>query len=88
MDGKNKLNINSSNEIIKKTVGEYCKNFRINELNLTLVDFSFFTNTNFKTIWAFENGRSNNIKYLFYYYVIAYGFKRDIFVKGLFDLWQ
>lgn len=88
MDRKNKLNITSTIENIKNTVGEYCKQYRINDLNLNLIDFAYFNEINFKSVWAFENGRSTNLKYLFYYYNVAYGFKRDKFIKGLFELWQ
>lgn len=48
--------------------GERCARFRNDILQLNLTDFCNCTGANLKNVWAFENGKANNIKYLFYYY--------------------
>jgi len=48
--------------------GERCARFRNDVLKVTQTDFCRNTGTNIKNISAFENGRANNIRYLFYYY--------------------
>ena len=44
-------------------------------------------NDNLKNIWAFENGKANNIKYIFYYFKL---FDSDSdqkeYVRGLFNI--
>ena len=50
-------------------IGIYCKNVRLNQ-NMSLKEFAILNNDNLKNIWAFENGRANNIKYIFYYFNI------------------
>lgn len=51
-----------------KRVGEYCKNFRINVLDLSLTEFCELNDLNIKNVNAFEFGRANNISYLYQYY--------------------
>ena len=67
-------------------IGIYCKNVRLNQ-NITLKDFAVLNNDNFKNIWAFENGKANNIKYIFYYFNL---FDSDSdqkeYVRGLFNI--
>jgi len=50
-----------------KQIGEICKQFRIDELELSLTDFAKKNNENLQNIHAFEQGRANNIKYIFMY---------------------
>lgn len=45
-------------------VGNFCKFFRKNILNMTLKEFSEKTEIKVSTISAFENGRSNNLEHL------------------------
>lgn len=46
-------------------IGAYCKQFRINVLQLTLKEVE--GNENIKTLSSFENGRSTNINHLLKY---------------------
>lgn len=75
------------NENLKLKLGKFCKDFRINELLLSLTDFSNNNNISLKNVWAFENGKSSNLKYLFYYYNSCKGCQKDNFIKGVFGLW-
>lgn len=67
-------------------VGKYCREFRINELELSLKDFSNITGLNNKNVNAFEYGRANNIRYLFYYYRLCNDALKNKFSKGLFEI--
>ena len=51
-----------------KNVGLSCKEFREKTLQVSLTDFCKIVSENIKNVSAFENGRANNIKYLFLYY--------------------
>lgn len=55
------------NIIPPKIIGQGCKVFRKQVLNMNLFDFSKKTNVNVSTISAFENGNSTNINHLFIY---------------------
>lgn len=67
-------------------IGKYCKNVRVKQ-NVTLKDLAILNNDNLKNIWAFENGKANNIKYIFYYFKL---FNSDSeqkeYVRGLFNI--
>ena len=67
-------------------IGLYCKKVRLNQ-NVSLKDFANMNKDNFKNIWAFENGKANNIKYIFYYFNL---FKTDSeqkeYIRGLFNI--
>ena len=76
---------NDKDRLIKE-VGNYCKEFRINDLKLSLKDFSNMTDLNNKNVNAFEHGRANNIQYLYYYYKIANDSMKNKFSKGLFKI--
>ena len=69
-----------------KNVGKYCREFRINDLKLSLKDFSEITGLNNKNVNAFEYGRANNIQYLFYYYRLCNDSLKRKFSKGLFEI--
>ena len=58
-------------ELVLK-VGEYCKDFRLNTLKLTLTEFSNLRDLNLKNVSAFEHGNANSIEYLYHYYNILY----------------
>lgn len=51
------------NEFIK--IGKYCRNYRMNVLELKLKDVE--GNANIKTLSAFEHGKSTNIEHLLKY---------------------
>ena len=71
--------------VIKK-IGSVCKDFRINVLKLSLTEFAKLSNENLQNIHAFENGRANNIKYLYYYYNLADEEQKKEFAIGLFEI--
>lgn len=79
------MSISEKEKLIKK-VGQYCREFRINELKLSLKEFSEITGLNNKNVHAFEYGRANNIQYLFYYYRLCNDSLKRKFSKGLFDI--
>lgn len=68
-----------------KDVGNFCKDFRMNTLNKTLNEICENTDIQIKTLSAFENGRANNIKYLFLYYHACNEEQKQIFVGGVFN---
>lgn len=71
--------------VIKK-IGSVCKDFRINVLKLSLTEFAKLSNENLQNIHAFEKGRANNIKYLYYYYNLADEEQKKEFAIGLFEI--
>ena len=74
-------------ELVLK-VGEYCRDFRLNTLKLTLTEFSTLTKLNLKNVSAFEHGNANNIVYIYYYYnMCGEGLKKE-FSKGLFNIYR
>lgn len=64
---------------------KYCKDFRENILKISLTNFCEINNENIKNVSAFENGRANNIKYLFLYYRLCNDKQRKLFYDGLFS---
>lgn len=68
-----------------KNVGYFCKDFRMNVLNITLDEICKDTDIKTKTLSAFENGRANNIKYLFLYYNCCNEEQKQQFVGGVFN---
>lgn len=70
---------------IRKIVGGYCRQFREETLKTSITDFSKTVNENAKNISAFEHGRANNIKYLFFYSNFNNKYKEE-FLTGLFNL--
>ena len=53
---------------------------------MSLKDFADFYNDSDKNIWAFENGKANNLKYLFYYYKMLDDSKKMLFSRELFNI--
>lgn len=72
-------------ELVLK-VGEYCKDFRINKMKITLTNFSNLSKLNIKNISAFEHGKANSIEYLYYYYILSDEELKKDFSKGLFNI--
>lgn len=69
-----------------KQIGGYCRNYRINELQLTLKEVAGET-TNIKTLSAFEHGRSSNMFHIMkYLYACPNNSYRMGFIQGLNDL--
>lgn len=74
-------------EIDKNKIGGFCKEFREKVLCISLTDFCTVMNENIKNVSAFENGRANNIKYLFLYKNMCNNDnEKQQFYYGLFDL--
>ena len=74
-------------EFSKNKIGNFCKDFRKNVLHVSLTDFCNEMNENIKNVSAFENGRANNIKYLFLYKNMCINDnQKTTFLTGLFDL--
>lgn len=53
--------------LIRKNIGEYCKFFRINELNLTQFDVAKQLGYSKENISSFENGRNDNVVIFLWY---------------------
>jgi len=54
-----------------KQVAQICKNFRQNVVKVSLLEMELQTGVNYKTISAFENGRTNNMNHLFKYFILV-----------------
>ena len=66
-----------------KNVQAFCKEFRTNYLNITLQEIQDIHGIPFKSLSAFENGRSSNIKHLNTYYLLCKNRKdRQHFIDG------
>ena len=72
-----KINVNSINE--------FCKLFRMNILKLSLQEVSKITGIKLSTLSSFENGRSNNLKYINVYYNLGNEEQREYFKNNLFS---
>lgn len=66
-----------------KLVGEYCKHFRVNILGVTLRVVCSKTDTNLKTLSAFEMGRSNNMEHVFKYIDVCNEEQKIMLTTGL-----
>lgn len=72
-----KINVNS--------VNEFCKLFRMNILKLSLQEVSEITGIKLSTLSSFENGRSNNLKYIHIYYSLGNEEQKEYFKNNLFS---
>ena len=72
-------------ELVLK-VGEYCKDYRINKMKITLTNFSNLSKLNIKNLSAFEHGKANSIEYLYYYYILSEEELKKDFSTGLFNI--
>ena len=69
--------------MIFKNVGQFCRYFRSEVLNLTLQEMSDKVNVKTSTLSSFENGRSTNFWHLHKYYNCADGTQREFFRENL-----
>ena len=67
-----------------KKVGQVCKDYRINVLDLSLTNFAKLNNENLQNIHAFEQGRANNIKYIYMYMNQSDIYQLEILFNSLF----
>ena len=66
-------------------INEFCKLFRMNILKLSLKEVSEITGIKLSTLSSFENGRSNNLKYIHIYYDLGNEEQREYFKNNLFS---
>lgn len=71
---------------LQVNIGKLCKQYRLKYVKMSLKDFADFYNDSDKNIWAFENGKANNLKYLFYYYKMLDDSKKMLFSRELFNI--
>lgn len=64
-------------------ISGYCREFRIDTLQITLVTMCEQTNTNVKTLSAFEHGRSKNIDHFLKYLEVSNQEQKVAFLKGI-----
>lgn len=72
-----KINVNTANE--------FCKLFRMNILKISLQEMSEITGIKLSTLSSFENGRSNNLKFIFIYYNLGNDEEKEYFKSNLFS---
>ena len=70
--------------IVPNTINEFCKLYRMNILKLTLKEVSEITGLKLSTLSSFENGRSNNLKYIIIYYMLGNEEQKEYFKNNLF----
>jgi len=67
------------------TINEFCKLYRKNVLKLSLQEVSKITGIKLSTLSSFENGRSNNLKYINVYYSLGNEEQKEYFKNNLFS---
>lgn len=65
-------------------IGQICKSFRIDILNISLTDFAKKNNAKLQNIHAFESGRANNIRYIYMYVELSNDIELEILLEELF----
>lgn len=69
-----------------KRIGLICRNHRREVVNLSLKEMGIKTDTYFKTLSAFECGRSTNINHLIKYVEIGDTFQRQKLVSEITEI--
>ena len=69
--------------MIFNDIGKFCKYFRSEVLNLTLIEMSEKVNVKNTTLSSFENGRSTNYNHLIKYYRCATDEQKAFFRENL-----
>ena len=69
--------------MIFNNVGQFCRYFRSEVLNLTLQEMSDKVNVKNSTLSSFENGRSTNLSHIKKYYNCGDGKQREFFRENL-----
>lgn len=64
-------------------ISAYCRMFRIDTLKMTLATMCELTDTNIKTLSAFEHGRSKNIDHFIKYLEVSSPSQKLTFLKGI-----
>ena len=71
---------------ISVEVAKVCREFRVDNLKLSLTEFSELTNLNLKNVNAFEFGRANSIHYLMAYYKVCDMYQFEILSNRIKDI--
>lgn len=66
-----------------KSVGQFCKMYRIHILNLTLEEISKLSGVKVPTISSFENGRSTNVEHIQMYYNLSTDVQKEFFKNNI-----
>ena len=69
--------------MVFKNVGQFCRYFRSEVLNLTLEEMSKKVNVKNSTLSSFENGRSTNLGHIHKYYNCGDGKQREFFRENI-----
>lgn len=81
-----KLKDYNRDELDRYAIGDYCRLFRKHTLGYTLTEMEKLTGFNYKTISAFEHGKSTNMLILLSYYGLCENPRmKDNFIYGLFN---
>ena len=67
-----------------KKVGQVCKDYRTDVLDLSLTNFAKLNEENLQNIHAFEQGRANNIKYIYMYMKQSNIYQLEVLFNSLF----
>lgn len=67
-----------------KKVAKVCRDYRIDVLGLSLTNFAKLNNDSIQNIHAFEQGRANNIKYIYMYMTQSNSYQLEILFNSLF----
>lgn len=67
-----------------KKLGSICRYYRKHIAQITLEEMGNQCRENYKSLSAFENGRANNIRYIFDYYLILDSVHRRDFLSDIF----
>lgn len=65
---------------MKAEIGKYCKEYRNEVLHMTLKEVA---GSKYKSLWAFENGKSSNLKYLAMYLEKSNPYQSEIFLSNI-----
>ena len=69
-----------------KLIADKCKHYRRDIINISLKEMGLKTDTYFKTLSAFENGRSTNLNHLIKYVEMGDEFQRQKLVSEIADI--
>ena len=69
--------------MVFNNIGKFCKYFRREVLNLTLIEMSEKVNAKNTTLSSFENGRSTNYNHLIKYYSCGTDEQKTFFRENL-----
>ena len=69
--------------MIFNNIGKFCKYFRSEILNITLLEMSDMVDVKLSTLSSFENGRSTNYNHLIKYYRLGDDKEKKFFRENL-----